>query len=753
MNMTTNLEPKQEMEEDRPAKRIKLDQPLATATATSNSDLDKETRVGITAYVSPETQGFSGVLKQRYTDFQVNEITLDGKVVRFVDKEAIGLEVDDVEKETPEAVDTISMQDEQESKDLEEKTHDNGVQSEHKGKVQKKAAVEKPKPPPVNEEDLQAIQDVFGADISTDIVKLNNLVFAHPNWRPREFQSVLSDSIADKSHRTKAHLLIKKLSAGFLETKTGDENRIEIKAATVSQRGPKKSTKPNPNQNSERRGKIGWEDLGGEWLHFTLYKENKDTMEVVSYIGSVIKMHHRNFQFAGTKDKRGVTVQRICAKRLDVDRMRKLNKTLRNSYIGDFKYEQRQLSLGDLSGNEFHIALRDCHIEGGTDANERLTHAQNIVRKAVTAFAEKGFINYYGLQRFGSFSASTDAIGKAMLQGDLKSAAELICQYSPDTLAAAHNSDSTNFISREDKERAEAIHIWQTTGNGQKAQNKLPRKFGAELALIRHLSSKNGKGDFQGAFMAMPRNLRLIYVHAYQSLVWNTVASKRIQVYGANVVEGDLVLINDHQNKTNLRKDVDEVDQAGEIVVAPLEEDRAMKNEDFERARPLTKEEADSGEYGIFDIVLPLPGYDVEYPRNEIGRFYEEFMASKDGGELDPHNMRRKWKDISLSGSYRKLLAKPGPNITGEVRQYWSDEEQLLETDVDRLRRANGLSEPQAHQKRAQPAVTAQNGSPTKLAVILKFQLGSSTYATMALRELMKAGGLVQFKPEYSGRT
>ena len=38
-----------------------------------------------------------------------------------------------------------------------------------------------------------------------------------------------------------------------------------------------------------------------------------------------------------------------------------------------------------------------------------------------------------------------------------------------------------------------------------------------------------------------------------------------------------------------------------------------------------------------------------------------------------------------------------------------------------------------------------------KIAVILKLQLGSSQYATMALRELMKLGGVKTYKPDFGG--
>jgi hypothetical protein len=81
----------------RPAKRARLDDngapslssapaPQAAAiapTAAIDADLEREVRAGITEYVCPDNLGFTGVLKQRYTDFLVNEIGLDGQVMHL----------------------------------------------------------------------------------------------------------------------------------------------------------------------------------------------------------------------------------------------------------------------------------------------------------------------------------------------------------------------------------------------------------------------------------------------------------------------------------------------------------------------------------------------------------------------------------------------------------------------------------------------------------------------------------------------
>lgn len=47
---------------------------------------------------------------------------------------------------------------------------------------------------------------------------------------------------------------------------------------------------------------------------------------------------------------------------------------------------------------------------------------------------------------------------------------------------------------------------------------------------------------YSSLLFQIPRNNRLMYIHSYQSVVWNTMVSRRIEAFGLKAVEGDLVL-------------------------------------------------------------------------------------------------------------------------------------------------------------------------------------------------------------------
>lgn len=567
-----------------------------------------------------------------------------------------------------------------------------------------------------------------------------------------------SANIIDREIRTKIHKAIRRIFTSRLESTTDDNDTMVISAAaprsTWAARTP--TGRSDGGRKPQQRGNPGWQELGGDYLHFTLFKENKDTMEVVSYLARQLKMKAQAFQFAGTKDRRGITVQRVSVFRVYAERMITAGRTLRNAKVGNFEYQPQGLQLGDLTGNEFVVTLRDCNI-GKIGTETRVEKASQVVGTAIENLRARGFINYYGLQRFGTFATRTDGVGLKMLQGDFKAAVEAILEYSPTSLAAAqdHLPGNEN-ISNDDKARANALSLFKETGRLHPALDELPRKFSAEASIIRHLANPERKNDYLGALQTISRNLRLMYVHAYQSLVWNIAASERWKRHGSKVTGGDLILVDEHKEKSESANKLEEIDADGEAIVLPAENDRAGNMEDnFTRARALTKEEADSGDYSIFDIVLPTPGFDILYPANDMSNVYKDFMASERGGGLDPFDMRRKWKDVSLSGSYRKLLARPGNDVSYEIKTYEEENEQFVKTDLDRIFKGPPLNYDDIGQSAdgvGQPVESKTNPSETeKIAAILKLQLGTSQYATMALRELMKVGGVKTYKPDFGG--
>ena len=647
-------------------------------------------------------------------------------------------------------------------------------------------------------QDRELLGLYFSPEVMNEILSLYSKVVKIPGLSIREYGTVQTAAI-DREKRGRIHQSLRTIFKSKLESRTDEDGRLIISAMpkqpgfytkSASTMEAKKSIQTK--KSSEPRGQALWDKLGGEYLHFSLYKENKDTMEAVAFLCRELKIKAKDFAYAGTKDRRGVTVQRISVHRINVNRLMNAGKALRGVYIGNFEYHPKPLHLGELTGNEFVITLRDCKFHHPSNADNPTVRkgAETIVRESIQSFAEKGFINYYGLQRFGTFDYQNQVVGAYLLRGEFQYAVETILYYKERCLLPELSNTSRAYaISQDDRARAAGIHTFLTTGNPVSATLQIPRKFSAETSIIRHLGQKGQDNDFFGAMLSIARNHRLLYIHAYQSYIWNFAASHRWKLFGPSVVEGDLVLVNEHKVEAPTMEQ--EVDADGEIVVQAGVDDRSISlDERFERARALTAEEACSGKYTIYDVVLPGPGYDVTYPQNELGVWYRNFMDSMHGGGIKIDEMRRPQKEFSLSGCYRKVLTKPN-NVSFEVKEYLAEDEQFVETDLERYLKAHPNEDRQtpnqtfakslvpehtADQPASSKTANATDSAPNskkswwlaiskspvpevdtkpkedkKIAVVIKMQLASSQYATVALRELTKQGGIKHHQPEYAG--
>ncbi|GLC42432.1 hypothetical protein PLESTM_001332600 [Pleodorina starrii] len=545
---------------------------------------------------------------------------------------------------------------------------------------------------------------------------------------------------------------------------------------------------------------------GGEWeggphpfVRFVLYKENMDTQVALSTVSRLLGVPGGNcFGFAGTKDKRGVTCQFVTGFKVSPARLARLNPRLRGIRLGSFGFGDEGLRLGCLAGNEFHLLMRDVgpaaaataateqqqQQEAGTGAAAAGPASENgadlisQVTASCEAVARNGFINYFGLQRFGTGGAPTHEVGRALLRGEYEKAVRLVLTGRPD----------------ERPDIAAARRLFFEKGDIKGALRGLPGFMLGERAVLGALS-RQGPSAWSAALLAVPRTLRMMYLHAWQSCVWNSAASHRIRMYGNDrAVVGDLVLPREPvavaagggteallldagggggggddvaEAADGVQpEDMSEADGAATGTATAAASGAAGTSAARRLALVRVVSEADvaAGRYSVFDVVLPLPGTEVLYPDHETGAWIRK-AAGEAGVDLDApaasSAANRELSFASLTGDYRYLLHRPTHFHFAFKRYNDPNDDSLVLTDLELLS-GRGRDANTQHTDSSSPPVASSNGggagaggqpppqppqppqrgsvrgSGPLLALELRFQLPSSCYATMLLRDLMK---------------
>ena len=246
---------------------------------------------------------------------------------------------------------------------------------------------------------------------------------------------------------------------------------------------------------------------------------------------------------------------------------------------------------------------------------------------------------------------------------------------------------------------AKARRDWQDRFlNGETADNEAAAAKRVMKGLNRFMTAENSAmqslsrypRDYKRAFTCIPKTLRMMFLHAVQSLVWNRAASHRITMKKTEVLVGDLVAIG--------------TTETPEIHV-------------------VTTEDIASNRFSIVDIVLPLIGSKSRYPDNVMGDVMKKLL--QDLGVTVNNFKNVQDKDLALNGDYRKLLCRP-TDFDFEIKEYYDPKQPLIQTDLMKLTGDDIVISP------------AEEGQSKKIAMIVGFTLPSSSYATVALRELMK---------------
>ncbi|XP_073128130.1 multisubstrate pseudouridine synthase 7 [Henckelia pumila] len=674
----------------------------------------EESDVGILCYIS-HLPGFRGILKHRYSDFIVNEVDLDGNIVHLTSLDA---------------------------------------------------------PPEIAEEKREKICDLLAKDYTPEIETFRALTGDVDAEKLKTFIDQVSSSVAgsnesiilspssDKSHRTAVHNFFKeKLKFLVSDTIDGPDSsskciRLRLDSGRKNDKGrDSRKRKDRVDRPYDRRGSDNWPEHLGKFLRFHLYKENKDTQEALGLLGKMLGVQPRSFGFAGTKDKRSVSTQRVTVFKQRANILAALNEKLIGIKVGNFCHVHDGLLLGQLQGNRFTITLRSV-----------IAETEDIIRQSTSALGKNGFINYFGLQRFGSSSVPTHLIGAALLRGEWKTAVNLILD------PREGERDAIKKI-RE---------YYEESGDIEGTLRQLPRHLVAERAILHCL--QKSPGNYLQALLAIPRTLRMMFVHSYQSYLWNHATSMRVQKYGVHqIVLGDLVYSKDAnaEDKTKIlhlesknggcdHVDDDNDDDLGGITDAPNLMSTLVK--------VIKEEDIVSGEYTVDDIILPLPGSRITYPTNDIEKVYHD-LAEKDGIRLTEslHNTKE-FSMIKITGAYRRVFERP-KDFEWELVKYTDMDAPLAKTDWEIVTKScpdtygrdeKGQNKWQAdlklkpHKVRNEIEMSTETGemegeredmqpedvSKTQeslTALKLSFTLPASCYATMAVRELLKTSTSVAF--------
>ncbi len=273
--------------------------------------------------------------------------------------------------------------------------------------------------------------------------------------------------------------------------------------------------------------------IDGRYTIVALRVRNWETNRLVRELARALHISRRRIGFAGTKDKRALTTQLFSFENVPPETIKALR--MKDVEVLDVSRSGRPLEIGDLVGNRFQIVVRDL-----TVAVDRVNSIAEETARQIRSFG--GFPNFFGIQRFGSVRAITHVVGRHIVRGEFKEAVQ--------TYVA-------NPIEGEGSESYEVRAALRDTGDVHAALRSYPKSYGFEKAILNRLASR--PDDYVGALQVLPFNLLLMFVHGYQSYLFNRVLSERLR-RGLPIhepVAGDLVLPADRRGLPDRDRTID----------------------------------------------------------------------------------------------------------------------------------------------------------------------------------------------------
>ncbi|MCX8172428.1 MAG: tRNA pseudouridine(13) synthase TruD [Archaeoglobaceae archaeon] len=350
----------------------------------------------------------------------------------------------------------------------------------------------------------------------------------------------------------------------------------------------------------------------GDYAVIKVEKKNWETLKFARTLARMLGISQKRISFAGTKDKKALTVQFYSIKGVKKDDLDKIN--LIDVKIEFLGYSRKEIKLGDLVGNSFRI---------------KVVGAKNskIFQETRDELNEKGIPNFFGEQRFGT-RGITHEVGKLILQKNYSEA-------------------FWTFVAKPSEKESEKLRkireeLWNTR-DVICGLRELPKHLNYERALLQKLKEK---GSEEKALLSLPKALKMMFVHAYQSYIFNKLLSQRIDDFGElkTVMEKDWTCYITYKTKKPSFTDCSKVGLNKERVEFLIKENFAT-------------------------LALPLVGYQTKI--EGWSKIALEFLSEDN---LGISSFKTEHKEFSSSGSYRSAcipLAVTDLKFDGEIFQFY----------------------------------------------------------------------------------
>ena len=267
-------------------------------------------------------------------------------------------------------------------------------------------------------------------------------------------------------------------------------------------------------------------DGEGPNVYIWIEKLGRTTLDVVLDIARDLHISRKRMGFAGMKDKKALTRQWICISNMnsedEFNQVKALDGTIYKTDFLKIVRGRKKLRMGQLKGNKFKILIKDL---------EDIQESADIANEVLKELEVTGVPNYFGWQRFGKPRTNTHLVGEALVENDL---AKAVGRYIGNPTEEEHGENQKARQAYDD-------------GNLEESLNLMGKGMRYEKMMIKELIRDSKKGEltdksYMNAIHALPKPLQRMFVHAYQSYLFNEAVSKRVEMGINKYIEGDIII-------------------------------------------------------------------------------------------------------------------------------------------------------------------------------------------------------------------